>query len=257
MMTNRSPLSSNQPSSNQQAELARVLAWRENPTQHPTTEGLQSYAEAQLRGASYQTDYPELARHLDACVACAEAYAHLYELLLAEQGESLTVPEEIPGADLAFLQPVAPRTLATQIRNAIEVVGQRLTFQLRPDFLPGLQPAFGGAAFRAPSDEERYQEQILDLSDEAFNIAFNAEAEAEAEFPLAIVAYRDAQLPDNALLEITISPPDRGWPDLADIEVTIHLAAESRSAITDAWGLAVFTDVPIVQLAEMRIEAAL
>lgn len=242
-MTTTSPSPTTPPSRNRQAALARVLTWQEDSAPHPAMEELQRYVEAQLRGTSYETDYAVLAYHLDACVVCAEAYSHLYELILGEETESLALPERVPEADLTFLQPTAQTDLATQIRNAIEVVGQRLTFQLRSELLPGLQPTLAGATFRLSNDEERYHELILELNDE--------------ELPLTVAAYRDMRQPSHCLLEITIAPPDRSWPDLADIEVTVQLSGENYTAPTDAWGLAVFTGVPITELAEMRVEAAL
>ena len=225
---------------NRQAELAQVLRWQASElAQHPSADQLQLYVEAQLRGLPYQTDHADLAHHLDGCVACAEAYGRLYELMLAEEQATVALPERIPAADLAFLQPLPQTTWLAQIRAAIKLVGQQLTLQLSPDLLPGLQPTLAGGTLRAPSDEERYHEQILALDDEAL--------------PLNIAAYRDGQQPAHCLLEITVTPPDRSWPDLADIVVTLHIAGGRRSAVTDAWGLAVFADVPIEQLAEMQV----
>lgn len=229
---------------NRRADFVQLLVGQSTDLkEHPTADMLQTYVDAQLAGLPYQTEYPTIAQHLDACVACAEAYGHLYELALAEQEQRLLVPEALPTPDLAFLQSVQQPTWLDQIRAAVTLVGQQLTLQLTPELLPGLQPGLAGGALRAPDDEARFREQLIDLDDEAL--------------PLTLAAYRDAQQPTHCILEVTIAPPDRTWPDLADIAVTITVSDETRMARTDAWGLAVFTNVLVEQLAHLQVHADL
>src|SRR5689334_3871436 len=65
-------------------------------------DGLEEYIADQAAGEDYLTRWPAVARHLDSCVACAEAYALLYELRVDIRAAPL--PAGIPEADLSFLQ---------------------------------------------------------------------------------------------------------------------------------------------------------
>ena len=190
-----SPSSKNQ----RRAELVRLLIQPVDDARHPTVDQLAMYIESQLAGLPYQTEYADLAHHLDTCVACAEAYARLYELVHAEQQTQTTTPSRIPEADLAFLQPVSQATWLEQIRAAIVMAGEQLTLQLDPALLPRLQPAVATGTLRAAETEARYQEQILELNEEAL--------------PLTMAAYRDKQQPDHCLLEITVAPPGVAGPN--------------------------------------------
>ena len=70
--------------------LARLLIEQPDPAAcERCLDKLEAYCQAELSGASGAAVDPETARHLDACVACAESYALLYEALLY----SAAVPE--------------------------------------------------------------------------------------------------------------------------------------------------------------------
>lgn len=211
-------------------------------TQHYVPQ-LDAYIAAQLTGEPYLERFPAVTIHLDGCVTCAEAYARLYELALADSTETLAEPHSMPEPDLSFLQPFAIERLGAQLRDALHWVGERLTLQFTPELLPALrmQPALGSV--RAPADEERYGEIILRLTPEQTgNI-----------WPASITAYRDKQHPSTCLIEVEVQPPGRSWPDLGEIGVAIRLGDQSDTTTTDAWGLAVFANVPVEGLAEMQI----
>ncbi len=75
--------------------------------------------------------------------------------------------------------------------------------------------------------------------------------------PIGLAAYRDAQHPAECLIEARVRLPDRSWPDLGDIPVTLIVAGERREATTDAWGLASWEGVPIARLSELQVEVTL
>jgi len=226
-----------------QADLARVLAWSLAEQQIHYTDQLHDYIAAQLAGAPYRAQFPAIALHLDGCVECAELYDRLYLAALAEQQAQLAAPAVLPEPDLTFLQPAALPTLLAQVQSAFQRIGARITLQLTPDLLPALRPALATAALRAPTDEARYHDVLLELTGD--------------EWPLTLRAYRDAQQPDTCLVEVQLTLPDRAWPNLGDLAVTLHRQDKQRTLLTDAWGLAVFEEVAVAELAELQVEVVL
>lgn len=227
------------------AQLAQVLTQPllEADHQH-TLRQLDEYVAAQLAGQPYATLFPGVATHLDACVECAAAYALLYELALAEAQAMLPLPVRSPKPNLDFLTQPSPPSLLDQLRGAIRRTGERISLQLTPALLPALRPAYAISTVRGPADEQRYGELLLRLE---------RVDELAADWPGAIAIYRDAHSPSACLVEVTVEPPGRSWPDLAGIEVVLVIDQEQRNATTDPWGLASFEDVPVTALATMGI----
>lgn len=207
---------------------------------------LDDYVTAQLAGEPYATRFPLLALHLDACVACAEAYDLLYSSALAEARGVLPPIGSQP--DLSFLKQHLTRSPAEQIRAAIERVGQQISLQFNHALAPMLRPAFTVSALRGATDSQRYHEKLIELlSDPSWQL----------EWPVTLVAYRDNLQPGYCLLEVTVQPEGWNWPDLEGILVTISLKGELRSAVTDAWGITNFEAVPTTWLTEMKLAVAL
>ena len=205
---------------------------------------LHDYVLAQLNGEDYRQQFAWTAVHLDGCVACAEAYALVYETALAEAQGHLPQPAHTPEPDLSFLQP-AP--WLTAFRAALEVSAARLTLQLNDTLLTLLAPQPELAATRAV-DDGRYTPRLLELTpDQA----------AAAAVPFTLAAYADRQQPDLCLVEITVQPPGQSWPDLGGRAVTLRAAGQTITAATDDWGTAVFPDIPRSALTALRIEIEL
>ena len=73
---------------------------------------LDAYVAAQLDGADVQTQFPRTAAHLDGCVACAEAYALVYEMMWQEAAGLLPAAAAPPDPDLRFLRQATKPRLA-------------------------------------------------------------------------------------------------------------------------------------------------
>lgn len=229
--------------------LAQTLTYQPDEASHrQTLARLNDYIAAQLAGEAYSAQFPEVALHLDACVECVEAYNLLYELALAEATHTLPSPVRQPEPDLSFLASGAQPSRVEQVRRALQRVGERIRFQLTPQLLPVLRPALAVVTVRSPADEGRYREILLRLEPDETLID---------EWPVTLAAWRDTQKPDYCLIEVMVEPPDRAWPELAGIEVTLTWLEGMRSAPTDAWGLVSFADVPILALTSCRIEVHL
>jgi hypothetical protein len=223
---------------------------------------LDEYVATQLADEDYVARFPDVVVHLDACPDCADAYAQLYELELAEAADRLPQPERLPDPDLSFLQPQASgplspaalqarlRTaaLTERLRDALHRAGDRLTLQLSAKLLPLMRPSPAAAQTRAPADSERFNEVLL---------ALEPDEELRPDLPVTLVVYRDAHHPGMCLVEVIVEPPGRSWPELEGIGVALLVAGERRKATTDAWGLAVFEGVPVAQLADMALEITL
>ena len=85
---------------------------------------LDDYIAAQLASEAYLARFSDVAIHLDACLDCADAYARLYELEIAEATNSLPSLTHDALPDLSFLtRPQAPQSasdLVAQLRAAVQ-----------------------------------------------------------------------------------------------------------------------------------------
>lgn len=242
-----------------QARLLRALRSGPNDAAcQDCLDQLDEYVAAQLAGEDYRARFPEVAVHLDACPDCAEAYARLYELELAEAANRLPQPDQLPAPDLSFLARESAATsastgraaadLAERLRTALRRTGATIRLQLSADLVSWLTPAPAATLTRAPADTERYNEALLNLEP----------AQAPAlDLPLTLTAYRDAHHPERCLVEVVVEPAGRSWPDLGGAAVALAFPGERREAVTDAWGAASFEGVPVNELAEMALEVTL
>ena len=217
---------------------------------------LEVYIAAQLAQEDYLDRFPTVAGHLDTCPDCAGAYARLYEVELAAAANLFDSSVSAPAPDLGFLSteeaeladPSAEMNLEQYLRAALERTGDLLRLTLSTDLLTLLQPSTAPAPTRAPADSTRYADLLLELDPPEM---------MRDDLPLTVTAYRDSQQPEYCLVEVVVEPPDRSWPDLAGINVTLLIAAERQVATTDAWGLASFENVPIIHLANLSLETTL
>jgi hypothetical protein len=212
---------------------------------------LDEYVAAQLRGEDYLQTYADVARHLDSCLDCANAYALLYDLELA--GATLPQPDQLPQPDLSFLEPAIANTTASptfgeKLRAALEQTVGGFELQLSPAFFAGLAPQPAFSALRGSDESQRYGERLFSL---------DPDEESTATFPLMLAAYRDNANRDLCLLEVTTTPPGRSWPELEGIQVTLHAENNTWKGHTDAWGLASFEGIPLALLDQLLIEVVL
>lgn len=204
-------------------------------------EHLDEYVQAQLSAAALPAQSGWVAQHLDSCLECAEAYALLYEVALAEEKGALPQPTHLPEPDLAFLTP-SPDWLAT-LKTALRVTPAQLALQLSQALNRLLTPPLSLALTRSLAGS-RYDPKLLEL---------NAAQANAAGLPFSLVVYADRQQPDRCLVEMTVQPPDQSWPDLGGYLVTAIAGEQTFSAETDDWGAVSFSDVPLVELENLRL----
>jgi hypothetical protein len=203
---------------------------------------LEAYVDAQLSGAAYTELFPQVALHLDSCVACAESYALLYAARLAE--DQLPAPARLPAPDLSFLKshatshPSADRAAA--LAAALERVGARLRLTLsqalldRLPALPATAPALRGVAGRILLDFE------IPVSDATIE-----------RIHLVAIARDDAQ--ERCDLRVQLALHERDWPDLAQIPVVLTIGDQQWRALTDPWGKVVFSAVAAADLPRVSV----
>lgn len=219
---------------------------------------LTAYVDVQLDGDDYQTQFPVVARHLDSCVACAEAYARVYEVVLADRNGhfdtaaslsgarlrtgSLAQPSHIPQPDISFLN--NQLSLWAALQTAFQQTQRRFTLQLDATLVTLLAPQSSLALTRS-GDDSRFGEQIL---------SFSPDQVPETGFPFSLTAYADKENPEQCLVEITVEPPGLSWPDLGDSEVRLSYDNRVLIEITDDWGTAVFVNIPRTELENLHLE---
>jgi len=206
---------------------------------------LEDYVQTQLRGAAYQPQFAWTARHLDSCVACAAAYALLYEVGLAEANGRLPHPAHSPEPDLSFLE-FQTGWLAA-LRAALTATPGRLAMQLNEALARLLAPAPAPALTRSVG-EGRYTPKLLEITPDQAQ---------EAALPFTLTAYADQQQPDRCLVEVTVQPPDQSWPDLGGYQVSLIAGEMVVTTETDDWGTAVFPGILLANLNTLTIELTL
>ena len=225
--------------------LIQVLAVKpQDAMLHLTVDQLDDYVQAQVAGERYTALFPETARHLDSCVACAEIYHLLYELILAEAAAVLPAPASIPEPDLTFLRSAPIPSLWQQIRAAVQQIEQQISLQLTPSLVLALRPANAMSTLRSAMEGQRYGEKLIHLDPPQALLN---------EWSVTLIVYRDIQYADLCLVEVVVAPPGYQWPNLAGILVTLTVNRSPRTGFTDAWGMVVFELVPITWLGEMKI----
>lgn len=219
--------------------LARILATpHDEAACRACLDGLEAYVDAQLAQANYAAQFPAVAAHLDSCVACAEAYALLYEIRLAVNPPT---PAFIPPPDLSFLPRPAPLDRGAIIAQALEQLGNGV----RLVFSKALLDAFAGArgpalAMRSGVSGPPLVECVLDQPTPTLS-------------SVQITVYAAADAPERCTIRIQVERPGREWPDLAGTTVSIHWPDGEALATTDAWGEAIVADVPREHLAALTV----
>lgn len=208
---------------------------------------LDEYIATQLAGEDYLARLPDVATHLDACIDCAEAYARLYELEVAEAADNLPQPQQLSEPDLGFLRR-RMTDLTTRLRDALRRTAEQVTFQLSAELLLLLRPLPTASLTRSPSDSQRYSEVLLNLE---------PAIAPDLDLPINMAVYRDAQQPETCLVEVVIKPPDQSWPDLGGRLVILNAAGQTRETISDAWGIATFEGVRLDDLSKTTITVTL
>ncbi len=206
---------------------------------------LHDYVVTQQAGEDIQRQFAWTRQHLDSCVACAEAYGRLYEMILAEEQNQLAQPEHVPAPDLSFLA-VTPH-LPTLLGQAIQQRGQRLTLQLN-QLLTGLLVPSPQAALTRSTGQGRYSQKLLELMPDQL---------PDAPLPLTLTAFADEEQSGRCLVEVTVEPPGISWPDLAGRKVILTVEASAQTAETDEWGTAVFPNILIQDLDTLRLDVYL
>jgi hypothetical protein len=230
-----------------------VLAQPDDAACDACLDRLEAYVDDQLSGAEYAANWPEVALHLDSCVACAEAYGLLFE---QRQSEIALEPAEIPTPDLSFLQPNAAgpigpaqlralrrvERLRAVLAAAVSYAGATLHVAFSQALL-GLLPALAqpGLAFRDGA------ETLAPL----FELTLDAPGGQIARLQLS--AYVDHANPKRCAVRVQVGLHEREWPDLAGVPVSLAFGGERRQAATDAWGEALFADLPTLALPELQV----
>jgi hypothetical protein len=206
---------------------------------------LHEYVAAQLAAAVDLKRFGALATHLDACEECSGAFARLYELEYTLLGAGLPELAQTPSFDLSFLAAWTP-TLTDRLHAATRRLGTELSLQLDATLRALLLPPRASRTLRSVSAAPRDTLVVL-----------TSDAARQADLPLTFDVYREPQHPASCRIEVGVRLPGRGWPDLDAIPVRLIYDGGEQHALTDAWGLAAFPEVPLPALDSLRIVVVL
>jgi hypothetical protein len=201
---------------------------------------LEAYIDAQLGGEEYAARFAATARHLDACVACAESYALIYEVRMAEA--ALPTPQRLPAPDLGFLLSPAER-LRASLAAALSRAGAGLRLAFSPSLLAALAAAPAGPSLALRGDGP---------GEPLFELLISAPAPQVDELRLSL--YADAARPGAGTLRAQLALAGRDWPDLAGVAVLARWPGGEGRATSDEWGEALIPGVPLDQLAGLVVE---
>jgi hypothetical protein len=168
-------------------------------------------------------------------------------LEVALVAEALPSPHVLPAPELSFLSmPAAKssRSLRELLATALTTTANQIHLQLSADLLALLQPQQSAAFTRSSVDDSRYHEVLYELE---------AESSTESAIPIQLTAYRDAEQPEQCLLEVTVMPSGERWPNLGGRTVTLWIGDDRLTATTDAWGVAAFAGIAIARLGDLLL----
>lgn len=230
----------NADSENRMRALARSILLPDNPAAcNLCLDKLEDYITLQFDGQDYQKQLPDVVEHLDGCIECSQSYAILYNQLSAEKAQAMPQPSAIPDPDLSFLQ-AAPKAL-DPIREAIRQIGNRFQFSFSQTLLELIQaPAQPSLAFRDIENRPLFAIELPTPSDQVER--------------LAISIYPDDERDAYVLVQVSISLPNRIWPNLGGITVQLAAAGNLHQETTDQWGEASFEAIPRSALPDLRLE---
>jgi len=205
------------------------------------------YVSTQIGGEDPRARFADVALHLDRCERCAEVYAALFEAETLAIAGALPMPQDPPALDVALLDDPGPTRsagdVAALVGRAIRRAAGSLVLRLDPDLLramgstlssPALQPV------RSHAHGRRYNQLLQRL-------------EPSPEWPHQLSIWRDNDHPDRVLVSVKLHVPGRAWPDLEGLTVALAFDDGRHTVLTDAWGEAVFEDVPLSALAALEV----
>ena len=206
---------------------------------------LPDYVQAQQSGEGGEARWEPVAVHLSGCPHCAEARAELELLIEQAYTPGGQRPERTPAPDLSFLDPGRTGTPAAPQTWQLDNLG-RLIVEFTDELLgsllpPARQPAFAWVGIKSSAPGVLFELPIQT---------------SDADLHVTIQAERARAASDHCVLSVQVDIPSRGgWPHLAGTAVTLKQSDhEPRQEWTDAFGEAVFDEIPVENLGGLVIE---
>ena len=204
---------------------------------------LPDYLQAEGAGRAAEPRWRPVALHLAMCPHCAESYAALAELAELAFAENEVEPPHFPTPDLSFLRPhPAPVPVAWHLDELGRLIIEASSSLLSAWQGARLQPASAVAELKS-SKAARVLGQI-------------SLKEAVEDLEVTITAEEMRDDPTLCAVVVAVGVPSRGgWPNLADIEVTVKGGGlEPKTQLTDAFGEAIFKEIATGALTHLVFE---
>jgi hypothetical protein len=71
------------------------------------------------------------------------------------------------------------------------------------------------------------------------------------DVPLTLAIYADADRLETCLVEVTVVPAGKSWPNLGGREIILHMDNEMYKKTTDSWGVVTFPGIPLDKLKDL------
>ena len=204
---------------------------------------LADYVHAQATGTA-GNEFIDIRDHLALCPYCAEAYAQVYEWVLASQADAIPVAESYPAFKLPFLTEAAWSEEVVQ--RAIQQGRQWVQDALGAIYVlfgPGLQaqPAIAWATKSAEPGAMLYQAVL--------------EEEAAPGWEIEVSAFVEDE--DTCRIEVALYRPGEPDAELAGNPVTLRYEQVSEAVETDDGGVVEIAGVPIAKLDQVVVRVEL
>jgi hypothetical protein len=157
-----------------------------------------------------------------------------------------TAHASIPEPDFNLLQATAK--LRKALTSAVERAGAQLRVTLTQALLDALPPPLQLApalAVRGSADGEAGPGIAL--------VDLELDEPEEEITRLHLTAHLKANPSSRCMIRVELALQGRDWPDLAEIPVILRLDDGQRQALTDAWGVVIFDDVPTIALPGLQV----
>jgi hypothetical protein len=200
---------------------------------------LPSYAVAIALGQAPETRYPDVATHMQSCPACRADLEALLELVVPAYRGQVTPADSYPEFDLAFLRAQAARPLEARPSWYIDSL-RRLVVEFSETLLLSLrQPVYADAA-RGPA-----------------LLHYTPDPPPPGNLGLTIDIFADERVADQGNVQVLLDVPSRDPFDQSGLRVHLRVGDRSWEGTTSTTGSITFASVPLIDLAQLRIEIAL
>ncbi len=200
---------------------------------------LPGYAAALALGQAPEIQYPEVAAHVQGCMACRADLDELLALVLPTYRGELVPAADYPQVDLSFLGSPAPQIAKTRPSWFIDSL-HRLVVEFSDALLASMRQSAYAQAARG-----------------AALYHYTPESPPPDNLGITIDVFAADGKLQVANIQVLLDVPSRDPFDQSGTNVTLRIGDLVWEASTSATGSVTFTAVPLERLPQLRVEISL